>query len=198
MNKLFRPLVLLTILMAAAAAYADTLQTFNLGWSGDAFGNSAVATGQITIDTTTLPNPGSYSDSGNLPSWISSLTVTVSGANSGNGVFTLSDFSGAYWNTAGGTLDLTQQLIGQATNGNPWGTTHDSTSGDFNLFNSLGGSAPSGTFFFQLTTNHGQGDNMYLTNFSPATPSIPEPSSLLLFGSALFGLAGAVRRKLNA
>jgi hypothetical protein len=65
----------------AATAYADVLQTYDLAWSGASFGNNAIATGQITLDLTTLPNPARegydmYND-------ISSLSITVTGASFG-------------------------------------------------------------------------------------------------------------------
>src|SRR5271169_3440708 len=77
------------LLLLVATAYADTFQTYNLAWSGATFGNGATATGQITLDLTTLPNPGPtvydmYND-------ISSLTITVVGASSGNGTWTKAD-----------------------------------------------------------------------------------------------------------
>lgn len=71
--------------------------TFDIKWSGSSLGNSATATGTVTFDTFLLPNPGDYFDSSAIPAFITSFTITVSGAGTGNGSFSLSDFKGLYW-----------------------------------------------------------------------------------------------------
>jgi hypothetical protein len=182
----------LVVLLAAGSRADGAPMTFQVDWSGAPNGNGAVATALLTIDDALLPNPGSYINSTVLPSFILDFTITVSGATSGNGTFTLSDFGGTYWSTQGGTLDLTQQLVGQPTSGLPWGTTNDGNSGDFNMF-ALNPSAPSGTFFFQLTTAGGTGNTMNLTSFVEA----PEPASLglMLAGGLALGGFAAVRRR---
>jgi hypothetical protein len=192
--KLLKCLLLVTLLALAASAYADVFQTYNLTWSGVPFDNNASATGQITIDLTTLPNPsgGTY----DMYNDIVSLTVTVTGASSGNGTWSRSDLAPlsnlgtyTYWDTGGATLDLHKELVGQPTTGNPWGTP-DGLSGDFNLFFTNGG--PIGTFYFTMTTAGGNGDSLALTSFAPA---VPEPGTLALMGSGAMLLAGTIRRK---
>jgi hypothetical protein len=185
------------LLSLAPAAYADSFQAYNLAWSGSSFGNSASAAGQITLDLTTLPNPGGPAF--DLYNEIQSLTVTVSGAGLGDGTWTKADLGPnsalgtyTYWWTGGGALNLGTELVGQPTvDGGPWGTP-DGNSGDFNLF--FNGSGPLGTFYFTLTTDGGTGDSLLLTEFAPT--STPEPGTLMLLASGLAGLAGAVRRKL--
>jgi hypothetical protein len=71
------------------AEKADTFQTYDLAWSGATFGNDATATGQITLDLTTLPNPAAQGY--DLSNDTASLTVTVVGASSGNGTWTKAD-----------------------------------------------------------------------------------------------------------
>ncbi len=166
---------------AGAVTYAAT-------WSGAPSGNTASATGLITLDTATLPNPGSYFSTVALPSFLLDLTITVSGAGAGDGTFTLSDFQGMYWDTGGGTLDLTTQLVGQPIGGgNTWGP---GGAGDFNFFNSAPG-APNGVDVFLLATLGGNGDVMQLTSLAPTTTPEPGSFSLILIGaSTMAGFAG--------
>lgn len=192
-------LVLVGLLGSLSTARADLMRTYALAWSGASFSNSARATGRITLDLTTLPNP-TLSSSVDMYGSITSLSVTVTGASVGNGTWTLADLptSGGpatNWWTAGAALDMNTQLLGQATSGNAWGTP-DGSSGDFNLFFSPVG-APLGTFYFTLTTrgtDNSLGDSMLLTSFAPVT-SVPEPGSLSLLALGLVGLAGITARR---
>jgi hypothetical protein len=124
--------------------------------------------GSITFESTLLPNPGS--DFFDLPaSAVLALDVTVTGATSGNGHFTLADFSGITYNTGGGTLNFAQQLVGQAIPGGTWGDP-SLENADFNLFNSAptAPTAPDGEWFFTLCTNGGNGDCAQLTSMIQA------------------------------
>jgi len=177
-------------------AKADVFRTFDVEWSEASapVSNSATASALITFDLTTLPNPNGPPGNGSLSpvsNFITALSLTVSGASNpaGNGTFGLSDFSpGSFsdqfnWITNGATLDLTKQLVGQTGVGlaaSGWGTCGAGDCGDFNLFGS--GTAPTGTFFFTLTTysNSVSGQNMVLTSFTP----VPGP----IAGAGLPGL----------
>jgi hypothetical protein len=193
MKKTITKLALVaTCLVCAVSSQAwGASVIIDLQWSGVSFDNSATATGWMTVDAAAIPNPGQYTDFG-LPSWLTDLSITVSGASSGNGTFALADFSNMYWNTEGGTLNLNTQLIGQSTSSVPWGTSQDGSSGDLNFFGSAPG-APLGTTFFTLTTSGGSGDRMVLTSASAG--SVPEPATYSLLATALLGLLTLKRKR---
>jgi hypothetical protein len=101
------------------------------------------------------------------------------------------------WSTDGATLNLYEQLIGQPTAFDPFGSLDFSdggNGGDFNLYAADSSAPDGGYWFFTLTTADDTGDPMALTSFEP----VPEPSSLLLFCTGLLGVAGTLRRKLMA
>lgn len=146
-----RVLALIFILLGLYSEQSEaSVIYFDVHWSGMPNGNAAIAHALIGIDETLIPNPGSFSNTSAVPTWFDSITLTISGASSGNGVFSKSDFAGVYWNTAGGALDFDNQLVGQSTDTQPWGSTYTGSSGDFNILRSAA-SAPTGTYYFQLT-----------------------------------------------
>jgi len=190
-------------------AVSTATSSFYLDWSGIEHNNQAEAHGWLTV----------YSEAGSkftntaenvwlLPfDDVVDFSVTVSGAGSGNGTFRLSDFEFFMWSTkAAGVwpddtpqelmaytatgLDLSLELVGQATSGGPWGSNHsaDALGGDFNLFADFGLNpfAPnSNGAAFQIATNGGAGDVLNLVSFRP----VPIPAAFWLFGSALLGVA---------
>jgi hypothetical protein len=170
----------LCLLFGAVSPASAVVTVFNVAWSGASLGNSAVATGQISIDTDLLPNPGQ--SFGLLSPIVTALSLTVSGATSGNGTFGLADFgNGWVWDTGGVTLNLATQLVGQSG----WGL---GGIGDFNLFGSTS-AAPNGQSPFILMTNNLAGDQMELTSFAAA---VPEPSRALL---GVLGTLGLLLRR---
>jgi hypothetical protein len=168
----YAALVFGLVLGITGRAEALPITTFQLAWSGASLGNGATATAIMEIDEALLPNPGAPGFM-LTPAFITSVTLTVSGASAGNGTFTLADFVALRWDTEGGTLDLNTELVGQATAGQPWGTTFDTLAGDFNLFGDGVSPAPVGTTYFTLSANGGAGDPMRLISFRP----VPEPVS---------------------
>ena len=157
----------------------------------------ATATGYVVFETDLIANPG-INDI-DLPSpAVLDLSVTVAGAASGNGSFGIENFCGLVFDTQGGTLDFTRELVGQPTLGDPWATTvpqegeprapsgegGGGTSGDFNLFACgsnfqpgerygenravQGALAPNGVWYFTLGSDGGSGDAMRLVSMAPA------------------------------
>jgi hypothetical protein len=183
--------------LIVASVQANAGQVFDLTYSGATLGNNATATGTITLELLNMNNPGTTDQNPSL--FVTDFSITVTGASSGNGTFGFSDFNGSgilggfYLATNGGTLDFGSELVGQPTSGSAWGTTPSSgAAGDFNIFtNGTDPTAPNGTFFFQITTNGGSGDSLFLTSFAPA----PEPGSALLVLPALIALGALKVRK---
>ena len=106
------------LLAAAATATQLNATDFNLTYaqSPGAFSNTnAAATGTIGINTSLLPNPGSYT--GSTPAWITSFSLTVSGITTGstnlNRTFTLSDINTVRW-ISNSNIDLSSEIVGQA------------------------------------------------------------------------------------
>jgi hypothetical protein len=176
-------------------------QRFDFVYQG--VGNTAEANGFIVFESTLLPNPTVGSDNFIIlpdPS-VLALEVTITGSAGGDGTFTLADFGQYAFATADTTLDLTTELIGQATSGGSWGTP-DGSSGDFNLFgggqparssdyqnvdlNAIRGvgSPPIGSFYFTLTAGGGGNESMLLSSFGPfavvPVPAINNYSVMIL------------------
>jgi PEP-CTERM motif len=173
----------------SASALTDVFQTYDLAWSGAFLGNDASASGQITLDLTTLTNPSPLGGLGiDIVSDITSLTVTVTGASAGNGPFTESDLcacstlgTSTLWNTNGATVDMHGDILAQLT----------VDGGDFNLFFTSPG--PQGSQELTLTTNGLSGDPMEMTQFAPALgrAAAPEPATWMMMGLGFAGLAFA-------
>lgn len=134
------------------------IRSFNLSWQGSA---GASASGSITIDTDLVtfdvPDPPAIPISA-----VQSLTVTVSGAPAGNGVYGKSDFTELRFYSRA-PLNFSQQLVGQAQGDYPsFGTLNAlGNAGDFNLVGQ--GVAPDGVAAFTLVTNGKQDPNALLT-----------------------------------
>jgi hypothetical protein len=116
-----------------------------------------------------------------LPNWLTDLSLTVSGASSGNGTFALSDFTGMFWSTPV-ALDLSHELVGQPTPYGPWGTEVPFGFNGSLVFLSTS-AAPSDWIFFTMRTDGGTEDLILLTSAAPA--GVPEPRSYTLIGSGV-------------
>jgi hypothetical protein len=193
-------------LLAVLAGQANADAVFDLAWSGAGFGNTASATGTITMNLADIANPGTTFQ--NVSPFVTDFSITVTGAGSGDGTFNFADFNGGpaggFDISTPGALDFTRQLVGQSTDGEPWGSSHVNDIGDigdFNIFNNgIDPNAPTESFFFQISTADGNGDgdnghnNLYLTSFAPAS-AVPEPSSAIPLSAALLALALVVRKR---
>jgi len=153
-----------SFLLAAATAYTQLdAANFNLTWSGATFSNGATATGVIGLDLATIPAAPNLN--GPAPAWITSFTMTITGASAGNGTFTLTDFGSFIFQSSGITLNYTTDLMAQN------GGTMFSSFGDFNIFGSTA-TAPVGASPNNFLTDGSNGDFLVLTSFTPA-PVVP-------------------------
>ena len=200
----------LLLLFATSLVFAGPIR-FELTYiPAEGKGGTGSATGFIVFEETLLPNPGAGDFLLPDPA-VLDLEITVTGASSGNGTFTLADFCAVVWDTNGGTLDLSTQLIGQPTSDEPWGSTNEGAGGDFNLFTDCdtdfnnysaartfrGSPAPTGVWWFTLGANGGSADEMVLSAMSRGA-TIPTMSEYGLAAFiALLVLSGAliIRRK---
>lgn len=98
----------LALLVGAASPAQAELRSYVVRWSSS---GGATAVGTLVIDDAELANPGL--NESNVTDWAVSLSVSISGASSGNGTFTLYDFNNVILNINDGALDLDAELIAQ-------------------------------------------------------------------------------------
>jgi hypothetical protein len=185
------PVVTASMILAFALPVAEASSTFLLEYSGAEFLNGAVGEGSITFADAFPPNPSD--ETLFLPqSDVIAFSLTVSGATSGNGTFTLADFDYFSWNTKGIEMDLSRDLIGQATvNALLWAS--EEGAGGFGMGAKEGSGAPTSLQWYVLAASEGAGDNLRLISFRPEP--VPLPAAVWLFGSAIAGFALAGRKR---
>jgi hypothetical protein len=102
-----------TAFLLAAAATATQLDAtdFRVEYSGASWTipNSARAVAIIGFDVPNIVNAAFVP----VPAWITSFTMTVTGAGSANGTYGLTDINRVYFDISG-TVDFTSEVVGQA------------------------------------------------------------------------------------
>ena len=167
-------LSLVAVALLGQSVHAQTI-TYDLLYSGT--GGSS-ATGQVTVDWFITGTNPQLEWVPLLGSGISGLTLTVSGAGTGNGTFTDSDFR--YVSLMGEVLIPTQDLVSQP---------------GFYVFTlrSWYSSAPDAAGAYTLQVGD-DGQILTLTSFAPSA-AVPEPSQYaMMAGLGLVGF-GVWRRK---
>jgi hypothetical protein len=184
MNKKIFLAVTAAFLLNSTMAQAE-VKTFDFTYSGAKYSNNINITGFITLDTSLITTNYSFIDMNN----IADFGMTVTGANSGNGVFTKSAYAAIFFQSTS-PLDFSRELVGQTlSNGRQWGSPEDSQTGSFSFFNS-NPSAPMFFYWYELYTN---GKSMTLTSITAAVPEA-DTSAMLLMGVGVMGFM-ARRRK---
>ena len=105
-SQTFMKLLKTSLLLAAATTQLEAA-TYNVNWSN---GVGTTAVGTFDINTSLLNNGGSNARGG---AWLTGMSITVSGAMSGNGTFTLSGSNNVQLNFTA-PVNLNSQLVGQA------------------------------------------------------------------------------------
>ena len=191
MNIVKAGLLVATVLGGMVSAQAEAA-TFLFSYSGAAFGNSAKATGSFDIADAALAsvNHGFTLGYGS----VSNLTMTVSEAGAGNGIFDTKSFATfLFW--APSQLDFTKQLVGQSlADGTRFGQLGQAgLAGDFNLFSGVS-HTPTGYSTFTLGADRGLGAKMALTSLM-VSGAVPEPASWAMMIVGVGAIGFALRRR---
>lgn len=184
-NRWFHLFALLNLLAAPAISHAS-ISTYYLDWSGatTVVNPNAQAHAVLTVDNSVFGfnSSGVFDTAANLG--IVDFSIVVSGTGAGDGSFGLTDFDAFSWDTAGNTLDNSQEMVGQSVNGGSWGIWVQPF-GDFNFLASATSNAPTLFGAYVIASANGTGPTMSLASFRPAL--VPVPGAVWLFGSVLAG-----------
>ena len=183
MNKII--LAISAVFLINSTMAQAEVKTFNFTYSGASRSNTANTTGLITLDTRFITSGFEFIDISNIVN----LSMTVTGANSGNGNFTKSDFGGIYFFSPIG-LDFSRELVGQVlTGGNKFGGGNGTL--NFSSINS----APTMSYYDDLSS---AGLVMKLTSMSVAAVPEADTSAMLLMGAGVMGFMARRRKNTQA
>lgn len=187
MNMIKKLFACFALVVFSFDAFADT--TFQLTWTGQG-GSSASASGYVTLnDTSMLTTARTTSYNAYTNNNIVAYSITVTGATSGNGTFTLANVGSApIWTKF--ALNLSQNLIGQTDGVYTFG---QSNSGDFNIFagGSCSANAPGGLIYFTLKTDCFNGDTLLLTSILAGNLGPSASDTLASMNPNAYALRGA-------
>ena len=183
MNKII--LAISAVFLINSTMAQAEVETFNFTYSGASRSNTANASGSITLDTKFITSGFALIDISNIVN----LSMTVTGANSGNGNFTKSDFGGIYFYSPT-ALNFSRELVGQVlTGGNKFG-------GENGTLNFAGmNSAPAASYYDDLSS---AGLVMKLTSMSVAAVPEADTSAMLLMGAGMMGFIARRRKQVVA
>ncbi len=193
MKRFVALLMLAGGLLVAGGAGANPV-TFNVLWTG---AGSAQATGTITFSDASIFTAGGNCNSTLANCNITAMSITVSGASSGNGTFSASDFTRTFIQVDA-PLNISTNMVGQTVGVNTWQAGGGGGANDFNFFcNFCGGTAPNGFSDFRFRTNGGSGDPLTLSSMvaqspAPAAQAVPTLSewTQMLLGLLVMTLLG--------
>ena len=184
---------LLLSIHAFGSAITYTQTVTGTGVFADHNFNSALVTLTFTGDTANVTPLGSCC----LQNIVGIMTVDVQGI--GSGTFTDASMGAVVnpSNEAAGMSDFTRNLAVLFTL-NPVFSTYDlaSSIGPYSGGASINSTIAFATTIGNFQLNSADGDATFTAVTNGSAP-VPEPSSLMLFGSSLAGFAGMFRRKLS-
>jgi hypothetical protein len=186
MNKKIFLAVTAAFLLNSTMAQAE-VKTFDFTYSGAKYSNNINITGFITLDTSLITINYSFIDMNN----IADFGMTVTGANSGNGVFTKSAYAAIFFQSTS-PLDFSRELVGQVlTDGSQFGVDN-AGGGFFTPWSRINTSAPN-----TYSVNRLRVPDVFVELVSlSSVPAVPEAdsSAMLLMGAGVMGFI-ARRRK---